>query len=80
MCFCTFFLFGSFLFMGKGALQLCEVWIKMPPFAGADTTPYASKGYVVEPQFRAMLHAEGVPQDLRMRLAEMKIKIRSKLQ
>ena len=50
----------------------------MPPFAGADTTPYASKGYVVEPQFRAMLHAEGVPQDLRMRLAEMKIDTVSK--
>ena len=38
----------------------------------ADTTPYSSKGYVVEPQFRAMLHAEGVPEAIRLRLAELK--------
>ena len=54
-------------------LSSARSWFKMPAILGADTTPYASKGYAVEPQFRAMLHAEQVPQDLRMKLAELKI-------
>ncbi len=39
---------------------------------GADTTPYSAKGFNVEPQFRAMLHAEGVPEVIRLKLVEMK--------
>ena len=52
--------------------------LKMPPALGADTTPYASKGFDVEPQFRAMLHAEGIPEAIRLRLAELKFDTISK--
>ena len=45
----------------------------MPSALGADVTPYSSKGFEVEPQFKAMLHAEGVPEVLRLKLAELKI-------
>ena len=47
--------------------------LKMPAALGADVTPYSSKGFEVEPQFKAMLHAEGVPEVPRLKLAEMKI-------
>ena len=58
--------------MNKGDLSSPQGdWFKMAPL-GADTTPYAAKGFNVEPQFRAMMHAEGVPEELRLKLVEMK--------